>query len=261
MVNNCKVTNVIGNFVACNNRNMTLGNLVIENSDFLINIATANPTVSYVFNSGGKVSTINNVVFHNNVFQNVASASTLSRFRLINAENDSVGSTVKAVTVTNNTLVGMQLNQHGYVRAQVFDGYIKMQDNFFVESHPAATNIQLLYAVTLSDNMTCEVKNNFYYTTGMTKGLLCNNIAAKEGLTRTVINPVAFTKYPLSAGWNPANDVFGYVDDLKYGSLATTGVITEKGSVAAYRGAQRKTSAAVVNRAGYKYSSEELGNL
>ena len=262
VVNNCKVNTVTTHFIACNNRDMTLGNLVVENCDFLLNITASGDAVgSYIFNSGAKVSTINDAVFHNNVFQNVASASTLNRFRLINSENKNVGATLKDVTVTNNTFVGMLLNQHGYVRAQIFDGHIKMQDNFLVESHPAASNIQLLYAVTLSDNMTCEVKNNFYYTTGMTKGLLCNNITAKDGVTRTTISPVAFTKYPLSADWNPANDVFGYVDDLKYGSLATTGEITEKGSVAAYRGAQRKTSAAVVNRAGYNYSSEELGNL
>lgn len=262
IINNCKVNTVTSHFVACNNRDMKLGSFIVENSDFLMNITTAGSTVgAYIFNSGAKTSTIDNVVFHNNVFQNVAEASTLNRFRLINAENNGAGSTVKAVTVTNNTLVGMLLNQHGYVRAHVFDGYIKMQDNFFVESHPAASNIQLLYANTLSDNMSCEVKNNFYYTTGMTKGLLCNTITAKDGVTRTTINPVAFTKYPLSADWDPANDVFGYVSDLKYGSLATTGEITEKGSVASYRGAQRKTSAAVVNRAGYNYSSEELGNL
>ena len=262
VVNNCKINTVTGHFIACNNRDMKLDHLVVENSDFLMNITTAESTVgAYIFNSGGKVSTINNAVFHNNVFQNVASASTLNRFRLINAENKNVGSTLKEVTVTNNTLVGMVLNQHGYVRAQIFDGYIKMQDNFFVESHPAATNIQLLNAVTLSDNMSCEVKNNFYYTTGMTKGLQCSNITAQDGMTRTAINPVAFTTYPLSADWDPANGVFGYVSGLKYGSLATTGVITEKGDVAAYRGAQRKTSAAVVNKAGAGYTSENLGNL
>lgn len=262
VINNCKVNTVTSHFVACNNRDMKLGNFIVENSDFLMNITTAGSTVgAYIFNSGAKTSTIDNVVFHNNVFHSVASASTLNRFRMINGESSGAGLTLKEVTVTNNTLVGMVLNQHGYVRTKTFDGYVKLQDNFFVESHPAASNIQLLYAAALGDNMTCEVKNNFYYTTEMTKGLLCNNITAKEGLTRTTINPVAFTTYPLSADWDPAKDVFGYVDGLKYGSLATSGEITEKGSVASYRGAQRKTSAAVVNRAGYNYSSEDLGSL
>ena len=206
-------------------------------------------------------STINNVIFDNNVFQNNAANSTLNRFRMVNSENKTAGATLKEVTVTNNTLVGMLLNQHGYVRANTFDGYIKMQDNFFVNSHPAGTNIQLLYANTLTDNMSCEVKNNFYYTDDMTKGLKCDNITAKDGVTRTTINPVAFTTYPLSGDWNPANDVFGYVSDLKYGTLEATGAVTEKGSVASYRGAQRKTSAANLNQVAQGYGDKDLGNI
>ena len=240
VVSNCKVNAVTSHFIACNNRVMTLGKLVVEDSDFLLNITTTGTAVgAYIFNTGGLASTINNVIFDNNVFHNIATNSTLNRFRMVNSENDSAGATLKEVTVTNNTLVGMLLNQHGYVRANTFDGYIKMQDNFFVNSHPAGTNIQLLYANTLTDNMSCEVKNNFYYTKDMTKGLLCNNIAAKEGVTRTTINPVPFTTYPLSPDWDPAKGVFGYISGLKYGSLGTAGAITEKGTVAAYRGAQR----------------------
>ena len=262
VVNNCKVNAVTSHFISANNRDMTLNNLVVENSDFMMNITTSGSTVgAYIFNSGGKASKINSVLFDNNVFQNIATESTLNRFRLVNAESSNAGAELGNVTITNNTLVGMVLNQHGYVRAREFSGHVEFQDNFLVESHPAASNIQLLYAATLGDEMTCEVKNNFYYTTGMTKGVLCNNITAKDGLTRTTINPVAFTKYPLSADWDPANDVFGYAPDLKYGSLATTGVVTEKGSVAAYRGAQRKTSTAVANQAGVNYSSENLGDL
>ena len=206
-------------------------------------------------------STINNVIFDNNVFHNIATNSTLNRFRMVNSENKSAGATLKEVTVTNNTLVGMLLNQHGYVRANTFDGYIKMQDNFFVNSHPATTEIKLLYANTLTDNMSCEVKNNFFYTAGMTKSLKCDNITEKEGVTRTTINPVAFTTYPLSADWNPANDVFGYISGLKYGSLNSDGTITEKGTVASYRGAQRKTSAATLNQVAIGYGDKDLGNI
>ena len=73
----------------------------------------------------------------------------------------------------------------------------------------------------------------------MTKGLKCDNITAKDGVTRTTVNPVPFTKYPLSSDWDPAKGVFGYISGLKYGSLGTAGAITEKGDVASYRGAQR----------------------
>ena len=262
IVSDCKVNAVTSHFIACNNRQMTLDNLVIENSDILLNVtATGNTVGAYIFNTGSKKSTVNNVTYHNNVFHNIAEASTVNRFRLVNGENNSVGLTLGDVTVTNNTLVGALLNQHGYVRCQNMNGHVIMQDNFFVESHPASTNIQLLYAVAFGEEMTCEVKNNFYYTTGMTKSMQCNNVPAKEGLTRTAINPVAFTFYPLSAEWNPANDIFGYASDLKYGSLATSGVVTEKGDVAAYRGAQRKTSSATLNKAGQGYGEKDLGNI
>ena len=101
VINNCKVNAITGHFFACNNRDMTLGNFVVENSDFLLNITTSGSAVgAYIFNSGAKVSTINNVVFHNNVFQNIASASTLNRFRMINSESSGVGSTVKDVKIT-----------------------------------------------------------------------------------------------------------------------------------------------------------------
>lgn len=240
VVSDCKVDAVTSHFIACNNRVMTLENLVIEDSDFMLDITASGTAVgAYIFNSGNMTSNINNVTFDNNVFQSVAEASTLNRFRLLNAENSTVGATLGDVTVKNNTLVGMLLNQHGYVRSQNMNGHVYMQDNFFVESHPAASNIQLLYAGAFGDEMTCEVKNNFYYTEGMTKGLLCNNVPAKEGLTRTTISPVAFCSYPLSADWDPANGVFGYAADLKYGSLGKDGTVTEKGNVAAYRGAQR----------------------
>ena len=85
-----------------------------------------------------------------------------------------------------------------------------------------------------------------------------------ETMVKSTTNPVPFVSYPLSQDWDPANGVFGYASGLRYGSLVTTTTpytVKDKGDVSPLHGAQRKTSDAVLNRAGYGYASEEFGTL
>ena len=91
---------------------MTLDNLVVEDSDILLN--NGSETTSYMLNTNKMTSTINNIVYQNNVFHQTAETSKLTAFRFANCLN-STGSTIENVTITNNTLVGAYLSQHGFV--------------------------------------------------------------------------------------------------------------------------------------------------
>lgn len=78
--------------------------------------------------------------------------------------------------------------------------------------------------------------------------------------TGTINTPGLLTFNPLVETWDPANGVFGYKDDLQYYSKFNTAG-TEKNVSSTTNGAQRATAPAAQNRAGYGYSSEELGNF
>ena len=205
-------------------------------------------------------STINNLEFKNNVFHQTAQTSILEQFRLANCVN-STGSTLGNVVVSNNTLVKAYLsksNNTAFIFASAVTGGCDIQNNFFVESHPASGNTVYLIRAAAWNSVVPIIKNNFFYVKGATKKLeLFHGTVTDKNSTSECRT---FNQYPLSANWDPANDVFGYADGLTYRKLSHEEGY-EEGKVAAYRGAQRTTTPAAQNRAGYGYVSEVLGDL
>ena len=200
---------------------------------------------------------LNNLEYKNNVFHQTAQTSALEQFRLANCVN-STGSTLGNVVVSNNTLVKAYLsksNNTAFIYASAVTGECDIQNNFFVESHPASGNTVYIIRAAAWNSVVPTIKNNFFYVEGATKklemyhGTITDKSKTSECRT--------FEQYPLSSGWNPANGVFGYAEGLTYRKLSATAT---EGNVAAYRGAQRTTTPAAQNRAGYGYTSEVLGN-
>ena len=235
---------------------MTLDYLVVEDSDILLN--NGSETTSYMLNTNKMTSTINNIVYQNNVFHQTAETSALTQFRLANCINGT-GSTLGNVVVLNNTLVKAYLSKNdntAFIYASAVTGECDIQNNFFVESHPATGNTVYIIRATEWNDVVPTIKNNFFYVEGATKklemyhGTITDKSKTSECRT--------FEQYPLSSDWDPANGVFGYAEGLTYRKLSATAT---EGNVAAYRGAQRTTTPAAQNRAGYGYSSEELGNF
>lgn len=256
VVSDCQINAITTYLATFAKANSSLNSLVVEDSDLLLNVtATATQNPAYMLNFGAKTASITNVKFHNNVFQDVATSSTLTRFRFVMGET---AATVNDVTITNNTLVGMLLNQHGYIRVQALNGATVVENNFFIESHPKNTELGILYPVKCGESMTYSVKNNVFYVKDATKKLV---LGSKVTSTGTFYEVRSFTTYPLSAGWNPAEGQFGYGEGLRYGKLSSDGTVSDEGEVSKKWGAQRTTTPAALNRAGYGYSSEVLGNF
>lgn len=239
---------------------MVIESLVVEDCDLLLN--NASETTSYMLNTNKMVSTINNIVYKNNVFQQVAKNSALTHFRFANCIN-TTGATIKNVTVTNNTLVKAYLKQHGFVLAASLTGHCHIEDNFFVECHPKETELAIVKANSYADTMTYKITENFPYAEGATKSLKVadGTLPAKAGeddTSRSSGRPRLLTANPLVDGWDPANGVFGYKDGLQYyNNIGDAAGVNLPAGI----GAQRTTSAAVLNRAGYNYTSEYLGTL
>jgi len=254
--NNCKINTLIRHFAEFGTAAMTLDYFVMEDCDILLaNTAEAN---TYILTTNKMVSTINNLEYRNNVFHQTAQTSALEQFRLANCVN-STGSTLGNVVVLNNTLVKAYLsknNNTAFIYASAVTGECDIQNNFFVESHPASGNTVYIIRAANWNSVVPTIKNNFFYVDGATKklemyhGTITDKSKTSECRT--------FEQYPLSNDWDPANGVFGYADGLTYRKLSAT---ETEGNVAAYRGAQRTTTPAAQNRAGYGYSSEVLGNF
>ena len=244
VVDNCKFDNVRRFVMDASNRDMTLDNFIIQNSDFIVKVTTSDKAYSYMYNSG-KSSTINNVVFHNNVFHNGLTAETgdqQTNFRLANATSTSIGN----LTVTNNTVSYLKLSDtYGCVYTSSLTGEVNATSNFFV-NFQTKDKTYLIYSASAPETMSYNVKDNFYYTDDWNLRLWAIGIptASNQGTKVSSVNPSPFIQYPLSADWNPGSGVFGYVDGLKYGKLVTTTspyTVTETGggSIPSYRGAQR----------------------
>lgn len=244
VVDNCKFDNVRRFVMDANNRDMTLDNFIIQNSDFIVKVTTSDKAYSYMFNSG-KSSTINNVVFHNNVFHNGLTAETgdvLTNFRLANATSTSIGN----LTVTNNTVSNLKVSDtNGCVYTSSLTGEVNATSNFFV-NFQTKDKTYLIYSASASATMSYNVKDNFYHADDWNLRLWAIGIpsASNQGTKVSSVNPSPFMQYPLSDDWNPGSGVFGYVDGLKYGKLVTSTTpftVTETGggSIPSYRGAQR----------------------
>ena len=161
------------------------------------------------------------------------------------------------MTITNNTLVGAQTIKNGFIRAKSMTGACVIESNFFIECHPAATEVKLLNVSTYDAAMTYSIRNNVFFVKGATKKLAAGSVPAGQGDSFEIRT---FTFYPLAADWNPANGIFGYADGLMYGKLQSDGTIKEEGKVSDTWGAHRTVSAAAYNRADNNYSTENLGN-
>ena len=254
--NNCKINTLTRHFAEFGTAAMTLDYFVMEDCDVLLaNTSEAN---TYILTTNKMVSTINNLEYKNNVFHQTAQTSALEQFRLANCINGT-GSTLGNVVVSNNTLVKAYLsksNNTAFIYASAVTGECEIQNNFFVESHPASGNTVYIIRAATWNSVVPTIKNNFFYVTGATKKLEMYHGTITDKSNTSECR--TFDMYPLSANWDPANDVFGYADNLTYRKL---GAAETEGKVAAYRGAQRTTTPAAQNRAGYGYSSEVLGNF
>lgn len=258
VIDDCKLV-LIEHMVNCHNRGMSLANFVLQDSDVMINAAKA---ASYMFNCGSQVSTVASVKFTNNVFQNVAESESdiLATFKLVNGAN---GLTVGDLDMTHNTLVGTTTGSKGYANVKAFAGDLVAAYNFFVHTH-TIDKMEILQSGSYADAKSLTIKNNYYFINNWNNRFWAATGTFPDTMTKATANPVPFVSYPLSADWDPENGVFGYADGLRYGTLVTSTspyTVTDKGAVSTSYGAQRTTTAAVLNRAGYAYSSKVLGNL
>lgn len=258
VIDNCKLV-LIENMVNCHNRGMSLANFVLQDSDVMINATKA---ASYMFNCGSQVSTVASVKFTNNVFQNIAESESdiLTTFKLVNGAS---GLTVGDLDMTHNTLVGTTTGSKGYANVKAFAGDLVAAYNFFVHTH-TIDKMEILQSGSYADAKSLTIKNNYYFISNWNNRFWAATGTFPDTMAKSTTNPVPFVSYPLSADWDPENGVFGYADGLRYGTLVTSTspyTVTDKGEVSTSYGAQRTTTAAVLNRAGYAYSSKVLGNL
>ena len=258
VIDNCKLV-LTENMVNCHNRGMSLANFVLQDSDVMINAAKA---ASYMFNCGSQVSTVASVKFTNNVFQNIAESESdiLTTFKLVNGAS---GLTVGDLDMTHNTLVGTTTGSKGYANVKAFAGDLVAAYNFFVHTH-TIDKMEILQSGSYADAKSLTIKNNYYFISNWNNRFWAATGTFPATMAKSTTNPVPFVSYPLSADWDPENGVFGYADGLRYGTLVTSTspyTVTDKGEVSTSYGAQRTTTAAVLNRAGYGYSSKVLGNL
>jgi hypothetical protein len=225
---------------------------VMEDCDYIVETAYSN---SYVLYFNGVQSTVNNVVFHNNVFH--GNSETLTDFKLVHGyrTKSSTGATINNLTVTNNTISYAVTKTDGYVLVNNLKEMVEVHNNFFVESQIPTSITYYIGPISCGADLALNVTANYFYVTGATKAL--NN--GKLSGTGTKHTPALMTFNPLSDSWDPINGLFGYKDNLKYYNTFNTAG-TERSLSSTTNGAQRTTSAAVLNRAGYGYSSEELGN-
>lgn len=259
LLNNCKIADIGTAFARCLNKPFTLANFVMQDCDYIVRGDTAN---SYVIYGNGVTLTLNDVVFKNNVFHNVKkqTGSSTTDFKLIHGyrPNSSAGLTVKNLTVVDNTLSYVLTKNTGFVYVANMTGLCTVTNNFYVECHAPATVTPIINSVTsYADTFEPNITFNLFYAAGATKGLNVSSVPANGG---TKNSPGLLTFNPLSDNWAPENGVFGYKENLQYyGTFNTPSTETNVSSTT--NGAQRKTSDAVLNRAGYNYSSENLGNL
>lgn len=257
VIDDCKLV-LIEHMVNCHNRGMSLANFVLQDSDVMINAAK---TASYMFNCGSQVSTVASVKFTNNVFQNIAESESdiLATFKLVNGAG---GLTVGDLDMTHNTLVGTTTGSKGYANVKAFAGDLVAAYNFFVHTH-TIDKMEILQSGSYADAKSLTIKNNYYFINNWNNRFWAATGTFPDTMTKSTANPVPFVSYPLSADWDPKNGVFGYADGLRYGSLVTSTspyTVTDKGPVSTSYGAQRTTTPAAQNRAGYGYTSEALGN-
>ncbi|MBR5103238.1 MAG: hypothetical protein IKV05_00950 [Bacteroidales bacterium] len=248
----CKISGVGNAFVRMLGDAITMDYFVMEDCDYIVETTYEN---SYVLYFNGVQSTVNNVVFHNNVFHGKSAA--LKDFKLAHGyrSKSSTGATINNLKVTNNTVSYAVTKTDGYVFVNKLENMVEVHNNFFVESQLPTSITYYIYPVQCGSSLELNVTGNYFYVTGATKAL--NN--GKLTGTGTKNTPGLLTFNPLVKTWDPANGVFGYEDNLKYyGTFNTAG--TEKNVSSTTNGAQRTTTPAAQDRAGYGYSSEELGN-
>lgn len=249
----CKISGVGNAFARMLGDAITMDYFVMEDCDYIVETAYDN---SYVLYFNGVESTVNNVVFNNNVFHGESAA--LKDFKLVHGyrSKTSTGATINNLTVTNNTISYAITKTDGYVFVNNLKEMAEVHNNFFVESQAPTSITHYIGPMSCGADLALNVTANYFYVTGATKAL--NN--GKLIGTGTKNTPALMTFNPLSDNWDPANGVFGYKDNLQYyGTFNTAG--TEKNLSSTTNGAQRTTTPAALNRAGYGYSSEVLGNL
>lgn len=254
VIDNCKLV-ITENVINFYNRDMSLANFVLQDSDVMINAAK---TESYVFNCGSKTSTVASIKITNNVFQNIAAADSdiLATYKLVNG---ATGLTVGDLDITYNTLVGTTTGSKGYANVKAFTGDLTAAYNFFVHTH-TIDKMEILQAGSYENAKSLSIKSNYYFVDNWNLRFWGATGYASH-LTKPT-NPVPFVTYPLSEDWDPENGVFGYVEGLRYGSLNTKTnpySVTDKGDVSKSHGAQRKTSSAALNKAANNYDSKDLG--
>ena len=251
LIYDCKVT-TSKNLTDFSKAAVTINKFVVEDTDVIIDGSAT--TSLYVLRSNGVASVFNEVKFINNVFHNSAKEnSTLVNFYLC----PSAKSTINDLTIQNNTFVRtlLDVKNGGFVHVAGVGTACEIQNNFFVESHPASGNTVYIIRAAAWNKVVPTIKNNFFYVEGATKELGMYHGTPESSNTSECRT---FEQYPLSSDWDPAKGVFGYAEGLTYRKLSAT---STEGNVAAYRGAQRTTTPAAQNRAGYGYTSEALGNF
>ena len=249
----CKIRGVGNAFARMLGAAITMNYFVMEDCDYIVETAYSN---SYVLYFNGVQSTVKNVVFHNNVFHGKSEA--LVDFKLVHGyrTKTSQGATIDNLTVTNNTVSYAITKTDGYVYVNNLNDNAEVHNNFFVESQVPTSITYYIYPMSCGADLALNVTANYFYVTDATKAL--NN--GKLSGTGTKNTPALMTFNPLSDNWDPANDVFGYKDNLQYyGTFNTAG--TEKNLSSTTNGAQRTSAVEAQNRAGYGYSSEVLGNF
>ena len=153
-----------------------------------------------------------------------------------------------------------QIVKHRAVPALSRNQIFRTQNNIPAAAYEAHESNYVKYNDGFAATMTYRIVDNFPYVAGASKSLKVSDgtlPASGDAAPRSSGRPRMLTANPLVGNWDPANGVFGYEDNLQYYDKIgdATGVDLPAGI-----GAQRTTTPAAQSRAGYGYSSEELGN-
>ena len=244
----------------------TLDNLVIADSDILLNYTSSKSHYGLVYLAYAGYN-VNNIVIRNNA---VESKSSIGKHgRVLYVTNVPVYNLIVQNNTFKDVCFGLTGN-YGMIQAPSFSAELTVGSNFFVNNKPADVNTYLVCATEakVDDPETSKdetnlayvkdktnIKANIYYVKDLKKTMEHSNLVK----TGNIVPPSVFSEYPLIEGWSVDEGVFGYRSGLKYCALdEQTLTLTERGDVSAKWGAKRTAN---LNEPSVGYGDNNNGSL
>ena len=238
VLSGCHFRNMTKNLFEFKLYNITKMNICMENTDFAFGAGSI-----FLVNFGSMSSTIDNIIFKNNVYYSKA-GTQVSDCKLVGGDNTIVKNAVSA----NGTYDKILIPNAGFYRIASCET-VDFSSNIFVDCNADDVKgnfMSLRNGANLDKTaVTGNIVNNYSYTT--TTGSMLTGMSSKEYTGATIYSPNTFETYPLSSSWNPANEVYGaYI--LSDGVSKTIG-------------AQRPDMTPAPNSASYRYPATDLGTF